>query len=159
MRHAELRQPGDGRSEAFDDPTDDRPGAGNGHLLADDRPDAHLEGIPGAGDAEPRQQLDTCLEQGIAPERCSSRGEVEVEIEQAPDLLHDVDQTAPVRQMRREQQVVGAAARNLDDARVAVDQDRPAIQAVGDLLDAADCSRGEITEHGVPVQGTGKGEA
>ena len=76
----------------------------------------------------------------------------------SPHLLDDVDQAAPVRQMRGEQKVIRTSIRDLDDARVSVDQDRPPVHAIRDVFDARDRSRGQVAEHRGEVERAGKAE-
>src|SRR5688572_13331 len=63
---------------------------------------------------------------------------VAVECEYPSRLLDDVDQALPVREMSAQQDVVIAAGQQLDDSRVPVDHDRPAVGAFVDAFHAGD---------------------
>src|ERR1017187_503469 len=99
MAQPELAEPWYQRAVAGDQSSDDRARAGDGHLLADDRPNAHLERVPGARHAQARERCDPPSQDGIVPERSVRLVRVEVEVEETPDLVDHVDQAAPVRQV------------------------------------------------------------
>ena len=68
------------------------------------------------------------------------------------ELLDHVHQLLPVREVRAEQKVVVAARRDLEHAGVVADDDRAAVRAPGDLLDAGDGACREVGGHRVPVE-------
>jgi hypothetical protein len=67
-----------------------------------------------------------------------------------------MDEVFPVRQVQHEEEVIVAPAGELEDARIAVDDDRPPVDAARDVLDARDRPRGEVGEQRAPVQLAGE---
>lgn len=69
-----------------------------------------------------------------------------------PGAIDDVDEPLPMRQVRPQYQMVVAPWRQLEDAWVAVDHDRPAVGAAVHVLHAGDRPPAEVAQHGVPVE-------
>src|SRR5262249_60427653 len=128
------------------------------YLLSDDRPHARLEGVPRPRwpDAWPRAQHPP--DNGFVAERASRLVQREIEIRNLPGALDDVNQLVPVRQMRAEQQMVCAAANELEYPRVAVDDDRSPVRVGRDVLHAGDRASRKVCEQRIPVERAAKRE-
>ena len=131
------------------DPAGDRPGAGDGDLLADDRPDRKLERIPRAGNAQAGTRRDERGEQGVAGEVPVDRVDVRVEVEPATQATADRVVGGRAVDLRREAAI---GRLDLDRAGNAVDADRPPISVAVDCLDPGDRTRGEECDERRPVE-------
>ena len=106
MGQAEGLQTRDGCAVAFDYARRDRAGAGDADLLADDRPYARLERIPGPGCANPRPAAEKRADHGVGLEVAGRPVHVGVEVENSSGPLDHVDQALPVRQVGAEHDVI-----------------------------------------------------
>src|SRR5262245_17236962 len=117
----QIRHPG---PVARHDPGGDRARAGDADLLADDGPYAGLERIPGAGWAIPRTAAQERADHGVRLQVAGRRLDIGVQVENSSGSLDYVDQALPVRQVGTEHEMIWPGGRELEDARVAVDQHR-----------------------------------
>ncbi len=131
------------RPDGVDEAADDRAGAADGDLLADDRADGGLERVDAARHAQSGPACDEVGEDRIAAEGGVDRHRVGVEIEQPADAAHGRRQVAPVGQLQRHAHVHPVA---LDDGQSVDDGDavparqrqRPVVAGAVEVLDAAD---------------------
>src|SRR5215204_2810538 len=93
-RQTELGQPADRRSEALDQPADERIRAPGRNLLTDDRQNADLERVPGAGHADAGTRTDQPADDAIAREMPRSLVDVEIEPRNPACALHDENELA-----------------------------------------------------------------
>ncbi len=150
----EWSQSGNRAAVPLNQPSGDRVCGGERDPLADDRAHTGLEGIPCSRRAQTRSRPDERAEGGIHGQRASSLVEIEVEVWDTPRPLYDVHELFPVREMRAQNEVITGAGKELEDAGVAADDDRPPVGVRLDVFDAGNCLRGEVGRSRLPVEQT-----
>jgi len=146
------RSSGHGRPEPLDEPARERVGAGDAHLLAQDRADSGLVRIPCPRHAQAGPLPEQRADDRIVGEPLGRLLHVGVEVGDPARAADDVHQLVPVREVDAQQQVVIPTRQELEHTRLAAGDDGAPVDLARDALDPGDGARLEVAGQRAPVE-------